>query len=133
MIIPFLNFHGRCEEAVSYYGSLFEFTPQFLRFSMSLDRGFDVPESYGNKIMFSLFQIAGNTIYATDHYPGLSSVEGQTLSLNLIADKTTLESIYQKLIPEGQSGMTFQKTLWSGWYASLIDKYGVVWQFSLNE
>lgn len=133
MIIPFLNFHGRTEEAVTYYASLFDFKPQFLKFSMAPDRGFDVPEAMNDKVMFTLFQIAGNTIYATDHYPGLDSVPGQGMSINLIADKATLESVFKKLAPEGKVGMNFQKTLWSGWYASLIDKYGIVWQFSLNE
>lgn len=133
MIIPFLNFHGRCEEAVNYYATLFDFKPQFLRFSMAPVRGFEVPKAYDDKIMFTMFAIAGNMIYACDHYPGLSSVEGQTLSLNLIADKETLESVYRKLRPDGQNGMAFQKTLWSDWYASLIDRYGVVWQFSLDK
>ncbi len=133
MIIPFLNFHGRCEEAVTTYAKLFGFEPRFLKFSMAPDRGFEVSPQELDKVMFTLFQIAGNTIYATDHYPGLDTIPGQGMSINLIADKETLESVFSKLVPKAQIGMTFQKTLWSAWYASLTDEFGVVWQFSLNE
>lgn len=133
MIIPFLNFHGRCEEAVTAYSKLFDFEPRFLKFAMAPDRGFEVPADYGDKVMFTLFKVAGNMIYATDHYPGLSSVPGQTVSLNLIADKSTLEQLFAKLAPTSTIGMPFQKTSWSGWYASLTDQFGVVWQFSLDE
>lgn len=133
MIIPYLCFHGRCEEAVTYYGERFGFKPELLKFSTVPQRGFEVPQEMNEKIMFTRFLICGNPIMACDHYPGLETKTGQSMSINLVGTKEELEFAFSVLSKDGQVGMPFQKTLWSSWYASCIDKFQVVWQFSLNE
>ena len=56
MIIPFMNFHGQCEEAVLYYQNIFKFKdPFFLKFAMAPSVPFTIPADYEDKIMFTEF------------------------------------------------------------------------------
>lgn len=134
MIIPFMNFHGQCEEAVLYYQRIFKFNdPFFLRFNKVPNLPYVIPEDYGDKIMFTEFTIADQKIFACDVYPGVQSTSGQSVSLNVI--HSSLEDIqtwFEALSSEGIVGMTLQATNWAPQYASCTDKYGIVWQFSYN-
>lgn len=134
MITPFLNFHGQCEEAVLYYQTIFGFEePRFLRFKMALNRGFEVPIELNDQVMFTFFEISGARIMACDYYPGLKSTRGQSMGLNIIHDnKDELFKWFEQLSKEGQVGMSPQETAWAPLYASCIDKYNIVWQFSYN-
>jgi len=134
MITPFLNFHGRCEEAIRYYQTIFGFEePRFLKFKMALNRGYDVPSEFDDKVMFTFFIISSTQVMACDHYPGLESISGQTMSLNIIHDnKEELLKWFELLSKEGQVGMIPQETAWAPLYASCVDKFNVVWQFSYN-
>lgn len=134
MITPFLCFNGKTEEVIRYYQTVFGFEqPHFLHFNEVPQRGFDVPKHLESGVMFTEFEIEGTKLMACDHYPGLESSKGQTLSLNIIlSDKERMEAWVYALASEGTMGMKPQQTLWAPWYASVIDKYGLVWQFSLN-
>lgn len=134
MIVPFLCFYGKTEEAVKYYQSIFEFEePQFLKFSQVLNRGFEVSEDLKDGVMFTEFKIGETTIMACDAYPGLDTIPGQSTSLNLILkDEMVFRRIFNQFGQEGRVGMSLQKTLWAPLYGSLVDKYGVVWQLSLD-
>jgi len=134
MITPFLNFHGQCEEAVRYYQTIFGFEePRFLKFKMAPNRGFEVSSDFDDKIMFTFFIVSNTQVMACDHYPGLETTSGQTMSLNIIHDnKEELFRWFELLSKDGQVGMSPQETAWAPLYASCIDKYNVVWQFSHN-
>ena len=134
MITPFINFHGQCEEAVRYYQTIFGFEePRFLKFKMAPNRGFDVSSEFNDKVMFTFFEISNTRIMACDHYPGLESQSGQTVSLNIIHDnKDELFKWFELLSNDGIVGMPIQETAWAPLYASCIDKFNIVWQFSFN-
>jgi len=135
MITPFLNFHGKCEEAVRYYQTVFGFEdPKFLKFGMAPLRGFEVYENYDDKVMFTFFVIANTQIMACDYYPGLESIPGQSASLNIIHEsEEDIRKWFELLSMDGKRGMELQETAWAPLYASCIDKYGIVWQFSWNK
>ena len=134
MIIPFMNFHGQCEEAVLYYQSIFKFNdPFFLKFNKVPNLPYVIPEDYGNKVMFTEFTITDQKIFACDVYPGVQSTSGQSVSLNVI--HSSLDDIriwFETLSSEGVMGMSLQATNWAPQYASCTDKYGIVWHFSYN-
>lgn len=134
MVSPFLCFHGRTEEAVNYYQHIFGFElTGFLKFTMVPNRNFNVPEDFLDKVMFTEFTISGTRIMACDAYPGIDSVPGQGMSLNIIeSDKEKIETWFRALAKDGQIGMDLQPALWAPTYGSLCDKYGVIWQFSHN-
>lgn len=135
MIVPFMNFHGQCEEAVLYYQKIFNFTdPFFLKYAMVPNVPFAIPDDFGDKIMFTEFTIADQKVFACDVYPGVQSKEGQSVSLNVI--HPSLEDIqrwFDALSKEGVVGMIIQPTTWAPLYGSCTDKYGIVWQFSWNK
>jgi uncharacterized glyoxalase superfamily protein PhnB len=49
MIVPFLCFHGQCEEAVSFCAEIFGFEARFLNFHQVPKRGFSVPAQFSTK------------------------------------------------------------------------------------
>lgn len=134
MIVPFMNFHGQCEEAVLYYQSIFKFKdPFFLKYAMASPVPFAIPEDYGHKVMFTEFTIAQQKVFACDVYPGVMSHRGQSVSLNVIHE--SLEDIqcwFDALSKDGQIGMPIQATNWAPQYGSCTDKFGIVWHFSWN-
>ncbi len=133
MIVPFLCFHGQCEEAVRTYAKIFGFEARFLLFLQAPNRGFDVPEIFNSKVMFTQFTIADQQVMATDHVPGLSTQPGQSVTLNIIhTSKADIERWFAELSEGGTVGMPLQKTNWAPWYGSLTDRFGITWQFSLN-
>lgn len=133
MIVPFLCFHGQCEEAVTFYAKVFGFEARFLHFNQVPQRGFDVSESFANKVMFTQFTITDQQVMATDHVPGLSTQPGQSVTLNIIhTGRADIEAWFAALSEGGTVGMPLQKTGWAPWYGSLTDRYGITWQFSLN-
>lgn len=134
MIVPFLNFHGQCEEAVRYYQRIFTFKdPFFLKFDKVSDFPYAIPENYGDKVMFTEFTISDQKIFACDVYPGMPSIVGQSVSLNVIHDSLDdIRTWFEALSSEGVVGMPLQATNWAPQYASCTDKFGIVWQFSWN-
>lgn len=135
MITPFLNLHGKCEEVVHYYQTVFGFEePRFLKFNMTPTRGYEVPIEFEDKVMFTFFKISNTRVMACDYYPGLASIPGQSISLNVIHEnEIEMLKWFEHLSSEGIVGMKPQVTAWAPLYASCTDKYGIVWQFSLNQ
>ena len=134
MILPFLCFYGRTQEAVTYYQSVFGFEqPHFLLFAQVPNRGFEVPETLNDGVMFTEFTVSQTRVMACDAYPGLPGVPGQSVSLNIIeTDEDKLRQWFEALAQDGQIGMPLQPTLWAPLYASVTDRFGIIWQLSLN-
>lgn len=134
MIIPFLNLNGKTAQAVPYYAEVFELKPNhILTFNQAGDPGFDVPADFGDKAMFTFLDIDSTRVMICDHFPGIPTHVGASVSLNLITSRENIDRWFPLLASEGSVGMERQETKWSKYYGSLTDKFGIVWQFSINE
>ena len=81
-IQPYLQFDGRCEEAIEFYktalGAQLE---QLMRFKDKSDTAM-VPPGSGNKVMHSSFRIGNTRVMASDGYcKGSPNFEGFSLSI----------------------------------------------------
>lgn len=131
----YLTFNGNCREAVEFYAEVFETEkPHVMTFGeKSPNPEYPLPEEAKNLIMHSRLVIEGSTVMFSDTFPGSSFTIGNNISLAyhcLEAEK--LQKVYEKLKEDGSVKMELQETFWSKLYGQVTDKFGVIWQLSLN-
>ena len=127
---PYLNFDGRCEEAVEFYRrALGAEVTGLIRFKDSPEPHAPgmVPPGAENKVMHASFRIGDTTVMASDcHSGGRPSFQGFSLSLTA-ADVAEAERRFASLADGGQVQMPLTKTFFSPRFGMLADKFGVAW------
>jgi PhnB protein len=126
----YLNFDGRCEEALEFYRKAAGAEVQ------ELMRHSDSPEAppegqmgagYENKVMHSSFRIGDTVIMATDGYcQAKGTFQGFSLTLNVKTPEET-DRYFNALADGGQVTMPLDKTFWSPRFGMLTDRFGVSW------
>lgn len=132
-INAYLNFNGNCREAVNFYHEVFETEKPKIRTFGDLPQNpeYPLPEEYKKCIMHTRLKICGDLVMFSDVFPGQPCVLGNNISLTVIVDeKDELCSYFNKLKEGGTVEMDLQETEWSKCYGSLIDKFGIGWQFN---
>ena len=127
---PYLNFDGRCEEAVEFYRrALGAEVTGLIRFKDSPEPHAPgmVPPGAENKVMHASFRIGDTTVMASDcHSGGRPSFQGFSLSLTA-ADEAEAERRFASLADGGQVQMPLTKTFFSSRFGMVADRFGVSW------
>ena len=128
-ITPYLDFAGRCEEALNFYvqalGAQIE---TMMRFNQSpeptppgmLQAGFET------KVMHSSFLINGVRLMATDGCNDQSKFDGFQLAITL-STEAEAHKTFNALAAEGSIVMPLCKTFWSPCFGMVTDKFNVRW------
>jgi PhnB protein len=131
LIQPYLNFDGRCDEALDFYATaLGAEVEMLLRFS-------DAPEQPSaeqcvtpvdpNKVMHTSFRIGETVVMASDcENTGNPDFKGISLSLT-VADKAEADRAFTALGNGGQVQMPLTETFFSPAFGMVADKFGVSW------
>jgi PhnB protein len=127
---PYLNFDGRCEEAIEFYrsklGAEVEMMSRFKEAPEPPAPGMVAPGSE-NKIMHASFKIGESTIMAADcGCQGKAKFEGFSLSL-IVKDTATADRLFKGLSEGGQVKMPQAKTFFAESFGVVCDKFGVSW------
>jgi PhnB protein len=124
---PYLNFDGRCEEAIEFYRRALGAELMFLhRFKDAPDPSMRAPGTE-NKVMHASFRIGDLTVLASDsHCTGQSKFHGFSLALN-VAGVSEGERLFAALGDGGQVQMPFAKTFFSPGFGMVSDRFGVCW------
>ena len=124
---PYLNFSGRCTEAMNFYKGIFGGELQLMLAGDSPAKD-QVPPEMHNQVMHSHLKSSTIEIMATDMAP-TQPVEGNTVYLALICDsEDELNDYYNKLSEGGKVEQPLTKAFF-GWFGSLQDKFGKHWMF----
>jgi len=129
----YLSFNGNCREAVEYYANVFrQDIPQMMTYGDTpRDPNFALPEEAKNLVMHTRLMINGSPVMFSDAFPGLPYQAGNNFSLAMVsANREEIESYFHKLKEGAQVRLELQETFWSKCYGSLIDKFGIEWQFN---
>ena len=128
----YVNFNQQCEEAVHFYASVFQTpAPNFMRFGDMPNPDYPLDDVSKNLIMHTELVIEGDTVMFSDVFPGMELKVGNNLSLTVVSDDIEKTRRYFDLLKVGGLvEMELQETFWSPLYGSIVDKYGIVWQFS---
>lgn len=81
-------------------------------------------------IMHVELEIEDSIVMFSDTLPGSPATIGDNISLSVFSnDIDKIKSLFERLKNHGQVEMDLQKTFWSKCYDSVVDKFGIVWQF----
>ena len=127
-IQPYLNFDGRCDEAIEFYqravGAKVGMRLTFKQAPEGVACGPDVDP---NKVMHAQFQIGDSTVLASDgRCTGKANFQGISLSLT-VRDAAEAEQCFKALAEGGQVQMPLAQTFFSPSFGMLADKFCVQW------
>jgi len=124
---PYLNFAGRCEEALEFYRQALGARVQFLMRFKETPAPQDCPPVDGEKICHVSFQVGQTLLMASDgHCEGAPSFKGFSLSLN-VTTVAEAEQFFAALADGGKVQMPLAKTFFSPSFGMVTDRFGVSW------
>ncbi|HEY1337219.1 MAG TPA: VOC family protein [Bryobacteraceae bacterium] len=126
---PYLNFDGRCEEAVEFYRrALGAEVEMLMRFK-------DAPPEAcgpgaappGDKVMHASFRVGNSKVMASDcHGEGRPNFQGFSLSLT-VPNEAAAEKLFAALGDGGQVQVPLTQTFFSPRFGVVADRFGVSW------
>jgi PhnB protein len=126
----YLNFDGRCEEALEFYKKALGAEVQMLmRFNQSPEPAPPgmMPPNTGNKIMHSSFRIGDTVVNASDcHCKGHAAFQGISLALTVDSD-SQCDRAFNALGDGGKINQPLSKTFFSSRFGVVTDRFGVTW------
>ncbi len=125
---PYLNFDGRCEEALEYYrGALGAEVTALMRYSDSPEPCPSGMAPPSNKVMHASFRIGSSTLMASDcHCKGQPNFQGISLALTP-PDGARAERMFAALADGGTVQQPLGKTFFSSHFGVVTDRFGVCW------
>lgn len=124
----YLNFDGRCEEALEFYRrAVGAEVTALLRFKDSPEPCGDGAAPPGDKVMHSSFRIGDSTVMASDcHCGGKPNFQGFSLSLTAPNDAAA-ERLFMSLADGGQVQVPLTRTFFASSFGVVSDRFGVSW------
>lgn len=127
---PYLNFEGRCEEAIQFYRkAIGAEVEMLLRNNESPDPhppGM-LPPGAENKVLHATLRIGESTVMASDGYcTGKGGFQGITLSLSA-KNEAEADRLFAALSDGGKVKMPLGKTFFSPRFGMLDDRFGLSW------
>lgn len=137
-INPYLTFNGTCEEAFTFYKSVFggEY-PYVGRYKdMPPMEGKSAPASEGEKIMHISLPISKETtLMGSDSSEafGKTTTPGDNFSISVNADsEEEATKLFNGLSAGGQVTMPLNKTFWGALFGMFTDKFGIRWMVNFD-
>jgi PhnB protein len=124
---PYLDFDGRCEEAVEFYRTaLGAEVTMLMRFADSPDRAM-IPPGAERKIMHTSLRIGDTVVMASDgRCLGRANFQGVSLSL-AVSNGAEAERRFAALSDGGRVLMPLTNTFFSSRFGMVADRFGVPW------
>ena len=129
VVQSYLNFGGRCDEALEFYrGAIGAQVEMLMRFNESpepappgmLAPGFD------KKVMHCSFKVGETVVMASDGCEPGTTFSGISLALSLPTEPE-VQKAFNALAEGGKVKMPLAKTFWSASFGMLTDKFGLDW------
>ncbi|MDN0073488.1 VOC family metalloprotein YjdN [Crenobacter sp. SG2303] len=128
---PYLNFYGRCEEALEFYSQKLGAKTTFqMRFKEApeVDK---TPAEWQDKIMHVSFTIGDSALMASDGMCApAAGHHGYSLSLD---PKSSEEGkrLFDALADGGTVTMPYGPTFWADGFGMVTDRFGVHWMINV--
>ena len=140
VVNPYLTFNGNCEEAFTFYKSVFGGDFQYVgRFKdmPPAEGSKPVPAAEGEKIMHISLPISKETILMgsdSSEAFGQATIVGNnfTISINTSSQEEA-DKLFLGLSTGGKVTMPMSKTFWGSYFGMLTDKFGIQWMVSFEQ
>lgn len=125
---PYLDFGGRFDEAMAFYGKVMGAQVTFLMRYKEAPEGQPQPSAaWADKVMHANIQIGDSQIMASDGREGQTpAFSGFMMSVGDVPNAEG-QRIFNALAEGGQVFMPYQKTFWAEGFGMLVDKFGMTW------
>lgn len=134
----YLNFKDEARKAIEFYEQAFEteITSILTYGEMPQDENFPITEEVKNLIANAAMEIHGTRLMFSDVPDGMGFElkEGNNISITVLSNnKDLIKKQFIALSKNGTVDMPLDVTFWSPLYGSLIDQFGINWQFNFEE
>ena len=130
-LIPYVNFNGRCKEALKFYEQCFE-NPHVSISTFADMPGEAAEPALADKVMHAEFQADGVTFMATDGQPNMPFTCGNNIHISIqLDDETEQTQLFERLSSQGQVTMALQDTFWQARFGMCTDKFGIQWMLNV--
>ena len=131
-INAYLNFNGKCREAMTFYQQCLGGELVMQKISES-PMAAQMPSEMGPKIVHSSLTNNGIILMASDMM-GQRVISGNSISLcmNCSSDEE-INSFFTRLSTGGKVNDPLHQSFWGSTFGSLTDKFGVTWIFNYSK
>ena len=132
ILSPYLNFNGRCREAMTFYQSCLggELLLQAVAESPVASH---LPAEDQNRIMHSMLTVDGQMLLlASDMmstHPSVADGDSMSLCLNCHSEEQ-IDTLFARLSEGGTVTQPLEVMFWGGKFGTLTDKFGKQWLFN---
>lgn len=134
---PYLNFLDNCEEAFTFYKTVFNGEIGFMGRFSEMPPDVQVPEGYANKIMHVDLRVDGQPFLMGSDTPqgyGEAYKVGNNVQLSLHPEtEAEARRLYEALREGGHTIMELTPTFWAKLFAMMTDRYGIRWMISYGQ
>jgi len=126
---PYLNFNGKCREAMTFYQSCLG-GELFMQKVAESPISAQMTSEMGANILHSTLTNNGLVMMGSDMMGNqLKSGSSITLFLNC-ESKEEIDDVFGKLSEDGQVITPLHQSFWGATFGELTDKYGILWSFN---
>jgi len=130
-IQAYLAFDGNCEQALNFYGNLFD--AEIKNKQTYEDKKMDVPSSYRNKLQHAELKGKGVHFMAYDASPDTPLNKGSQIHMSVDTnDLDEAKNIFSSLAGSGTTHHEFREREW-GYFGRCTDQYGIDWMVNCNK
>lgn len=131
IVQAYLDFDGRCEEAVEFYRQALGAEVDMLLRVKDSPEPQECGEMDENQIMHTSFRIGDTVIMASDCYAkNKPEFKGFSLSLT-VPTEAEADRYFNALSEGGEVQMPLEKTFWSPRFGVVTDRFGVSWMVNV--
>lgn len=134
----YLTFDGNCEEAFTFYKSVFGGEFQYIGKYGDMPSQNDIPavnENEKNKIMHITLPISKETMLmgADNLQTSVPLVMGNNFTISIkMNNKTDADIVFEKLSKGGQVTLPMKETFWGSYYGNITDQFGINWKMNVD-
>ncbi|MCW5557443.1 MAG: VOC family protein [Verrucomicrobiae bacterium] len=129
-ISAYLNFDGRCAEALAFYQKALGAEVQELKHFKDAPPSEGCGPSNPNLIMHAAFRVGATLVMASDcHGAGKPTFAGVSLALGVV-DAEDAARCFEALADGGSVCMPLGTTFWSPAFGVVTDRFGVSWMIN---
>ena len=132
-INPYINFNGKCREAMGFYQQCLGGDLE-LREVKGSNMEADWPGSKDDILHASLTVEGAQVLMASDMSDQLGYTKGTDFALTLTCDsEDEIYQVFEKLANGGRILDPVKKQFWGALFGTLQDKYGVKWMLNYSD
>lgn len=136
-INPYLTFNGNCEDAFTFYKSVFGKEFAYIgRFGEMPDADKNCSPAQADKIMHVSLPISAETVLMGSDSSadwGQTTLVGNNISISVNTGSTEeADQLFNGLSEGGTVSMPMQNTFWGAYFGMFTDKFGINWMVNYD-